>query len=110
MMVLFGLTADMGFPFYLIVLEITILFPVIPGLLGNNDRNTDLPHLEKFLCSYRPTKGSGGCSGFVCIYDLYVLQIPDIAAGNFGDVISTSTFYTFMQAGIFTDCLTGTIC
>lgn len=34
MMVLFGLTADMGFPFYLIVLEITILFPVIPGLLG----------------------------------------------------------------------------
>ena len=43
---------------------------------GNNDRNTDLPHLEKFLCSYRPTKGSGGYSGFVCIYDLYVLQIP----------------------------------
>ena len=34
MMVLFGLTAGMGFPFYLIVLEITILFPVIPGLLG----------------------------------------------------------------------------
>ncbi len=43
---------------------------------GNNDRNTDLPHLEKFLCSYRLTKGSGGYSGFVCIYDLYVLQIP----------------------------------
>ena len=76
MMVLFGLTADMGFPFYLIVLGITIIFPVIPGLFGNNDRNTDLPHLEKFLCSYRPTKGSGGYSGFVCIYDLYVLQIP----------------------------------
>ena len=34
MMVLFGLTAGMGFPFYLIVLGITILFPVIPGLLG----------------------------------------------------------------------------
>lgn len=34
MMVLFGLTADMGFPFYLIVLGITIIFPVIPGLLG----------------------------------------------------------------------------
>ena len=33
MMVLFGLTADMEFPFYLIVLGITILFPAIPVLL-----------------------------------------------------------------------------
>ena len=83
MMVLFGLTAGMGFPFYLIVLGITILFPVIPGLLGTTVRNTDLPHLEKFLCSYCPTKGSGGYPDFVCVYDLHVLQIPRYSCWKF---------------------------
>ena len=34
MMVLFGLTAGMGFLFYLMVVGITLLFPIIPGLLG----------------------------------------------------------------------------
>ena len=34
MMVLFGLTAGMGFLFYLMVVGITLLFPIIPSLFG----------------------------------------------------------------------------
>ena len=97
MMVLFGLTAGMGFPFYLIVLGITILFPVIPGLLGNNVRNTDLPHLEKFLCSYCPTKGSGGYPDFVCVYDLHVLQIPRYSCRKFWGCYFYLDFYTLCR-------------
>ena len=81
MMVLFGLTADMGFPFYLIVLEITILFPVIPGLLG----------------TMIGTKGSGGYPDFVCVYDLHVLQIPRYSCRKFWGCYFYLDFYTLCR-------------
>ena len=77
MMVLFGLTAGMGFPFYLIVLGITILFPVIP--------------------SYCPTKGSGGYPDFVCVYDLHVLQIPRYSCRKFWGCYFYLDFYTLCR-------------
>ena len=66
MMVLFGLTADMGFPFYLIVLEITIRIARL--------------------------KAAAAILVLFAFMIFMFCKFPDIAAGNFGDVISTSTF------------------
>ena len=64
---------------------------------GNNVRNTDLPHLEKFLCSYCPTKGSGGYPDFVCVYDLHVLQIPRYSCRKFWGCYFYHDFYTLCR-------------
>lgn len=98
MMVLFGLTAGMGFPFYLIVCawnNNSLSCHSRP--FGNNVRNTDLPHLEKFLCSYCPTKGSGGYPDFVCVYDLHVLQIPRYSCRKFWGCYFYLDFYTLCR-------------
>lgn len=65
--------------------------------IGNNVRNTDLPHLEKFLCSYCPTKGSGGYPDFVCVYDLHVLQIPRYSCWKFWGCYFYLDFYTLCR-------------
>ena len=64
---------------------------------GNNDRNTDLPRLEKFLCSYCPTKGSGGYPDFVCVYDFHVLQIPRYSCRKFWGCYFYLDFYTLCR-------------
>ncbi len=92
MMVLFGLTADMGFPFYLIVLEITILFPVIPGLLGTMIGTQIYRILKSSSARIARLKAAAAILVLFAFMIFMFCKFPDIAAGNFGDVISTSTF------------------
>ena len=86
----------------LILSKLTVLFMVEVASchsrpFGNNVRNTDLPHLEKFLCSYCPTKGSGGYPDFVCVYDLHVLQIPRYSCRKFWGCYFYLDFYTLCR-------------
>lgn len=92
MMVLFGLTADMGFPFYLIVLGITIIFPVIPGLLGTMIGTQIYRILKSSSARIARLKAAAAILVLFAFMIFMFCKFPDIAAGNFGDVISTSTF------------------
>ena len=92
MMVLFGLTAGMGFPFYLIVLGITILFPVIPGLLGTMFGTQIYRILKNSSARIARLKAAAAILILFAFMIFMFCKFPDIAAGNFGDVISTSTF------------------
>lgn len=92
MMVLFGLTADMGFPFYLIVLGITIIFPVIPGLLGTMIGTQIYRILKSSSARIARLKAAAAILVLFAVMIFMFCKFPDIAAGNFGDVISTSTF------------------
>ena len=92
MMVLFGLTAGMGFPFYLIVLGITILFPVIPGLLGTMFGTQIYRILKNSSARIARLKAAAAILILFAFMIFMFCKFPDIAAGKFGDVISTSTF------------------
>ena len=92
MMVLFGLTAGMGFPFYLIVLGITIIFPVIPGLLGTMIGTQIYRILKSSSARIARLKAAAAILVLFAFMIFMFCKFPDIAAGNFGDVISTSTF------------------
>ena len=110
MMVLFGLTAGMGFPFYLIVLGITILFPVIPGLLGTMFGTQIYRILKNSSARIARLKAAAAILILFAFMIFMFCKFPDIAAGNFWGCYFYLDFLHFMQASIFTDCLTGTIC
>lgn len=92
MMVLFGLTAGMEFPFYMIVLGITILFPIIPGLLGTMIGTQIYRILKSSSARIARLKAAGAILILFAFMIFMFCKFPDIVAGNFGDSFSTSTF------------------
>ena len=92
MMVLFGLTAGMGFLFYLMVVGITLLFPIIPGLLGTMI-GTQIYHVLKSSSARTARIKATGAILILFAFMLFMFcKFPDIAAGNLGDSFSTSAF------------------
>ena len=80
MMVLFGLTAGMGFPFYLIVLGITILFPVIPGLLGTMFGTQIYRILKNSSARIARLKAAAAILILFAFMIFMFCKLPDIAA------------------------------
>ena len=83
MMVLFGLTAGMGFPFYLIVLGITILFPVIPGLLGTMFGTQIYRILKNSSARIARLKAAAAILILFAFMIFMFCKFPDIAAGQY---------------------------
>lgn len=92
MMVLFGLTAGMGFLFYLIVVGITLLFPIIPGLLGTMIGTQIYRVLKSSSARTARIKAAGAILILFAFMLFMFCKFPDIAAGNLGDSFSTSAF------------------
>ena len=95
MMVLFGLTAGMGGPFYLTALGITLLFPVIPSLLGTMI-GTQVYHILKSTttCIAR-LKAFGAILILFSFMVFMFFKFPDLAAGNLEKNLSASTFIIY---------------
>ena len=92
MMVLFGLTAGMGFLFYLMVVGITLLFPIIPGLLGTMIGTQIYYVLKSSSARTARIKATGAILILFAFMLFMFFKFPDIAVGNLGDSFSTSSF------------------
>lgn len=92
MMVLFGLTAGMGFLFYLMVVGITLLFPIIPGLLGTMIGTQIYYVLKSSSARTARIKATGAILILFAFMLFMSFKFPDIAVGNLGDSFSTSSF------------------
>ena len=92
MIVLFGLTAGMEFPFYLVVFGITILFPIIPCLLGTMIGTQIYRVLKSSSARIARLKAAGDILILFAFMIFMFCKFPDIATGNFGDSFSASTF------------------
>lgn len=92
MMVLFGLTAGMGFLFYLMVVGITLLFPIIPSLLGTMIGTQIYYVLKSSSVRTARIKATGAILILFAFMLFMFCKFPDIAAGNLGDSFSTSAF------------------
>ena len=76
----------------MVLYGLTIIFPVIPGLLVTMIGTQIIRILNRSSARIARLKAAAAILVLFAFMIFMFCKFPDIAAGNFGDVISTSTF------------------